>query len=353
MLNLAGLTRLKYVFYYPETKDIVIAGPAEAWASDLSGRVLGIETSRPILQLEDMVVALRAFAPNGKKTPVILCSIDPTPEGLSKMQAFLREVGSHATPGDTQSIVTGLRTALGMQNIRVGGIPANSHFAHVMIEADYRMKLIGIGLEKPPIKLASWVDKARPASNRNALQRWYFVPDYKCIRTTPDEMGMELVGDSVKLVGEDQIVSGDGSRKTTGKADKASQQFVTGFTQKYADLAVRVPVYAQLRNVIDMSVAAAFIQQHDFYNKAGWMMETFADEKAFPVQTLNTPEQVESVVASIWKGNHLMTPIGGGVTIQPRQALESANMLQDENGKVEAVRDETLKNLAADQWWWD
>ena len=26
---LAGLTSVQYVFYYPETKDIVIAGPAE------------------------------------------------------------------------------------------------------------------------------------------------------------------------------------------------------------------------------------------------------------------------------------------------------------------------------------
>ncbi len=32
MRHLAGLTRLKYVFCYPESGDIVIAGPAEAWA---------------------------------------------------------------------------------------------------------------------------------------------------------------------------------------------------------------------------------------------------------------------------------------------------------------------------------
>ena len=31
MKHLAGLTRIQYVFYYPETQDIVIAGPAEGW----------------------------------------------------------------------------------------------------------------------------------------------------------------------------------------------------------------------------------------------------------------------------------------------------------------------------------
>jgi hypothetical protein len=40
MKALAGLTRLQYVFYYPETKDIVIAGPAEGVFQDFAGRLL-------------------------------------------------------------------------------------------------------------------------------------------------------------------------------------------------------------------------------------------------------------------------------------------------------------------------
>ena len=53
MKHLAGLTRIQYVFYYPETKDIVIAGPAENCAADLSGRVRGTVTGRPIIELDD------------------------------------------------------------------------------------------------------------------------------------------------------------------------------------------------------------------------------------------------------------------------------------------------------------
>ena len=40
MQFLAGLTRVRYVFYYPETKDIVLAGPAEGWAADAADHVL-------------------------------------------------------------------------------------------------------------------------------------------------------------------------------------------------------------------------------------------------------------------------------------------------------------------------
>ena len=58
-----------------------------------------------------------------------------------------------------------------------------------MVEADYRMKLIGIGLEKPPVKLVSYVDRAKPSDvSRNAMQRWFFVPDYKCVRESDDKL---------------------------------------------------------------------------------------------------------------------------------------------------------------------
>jgi hypothetical protein len=353
MQFLAGLTRVRYVFYYPETKDIVLAGPAEGWAADPTGRACGIDSGRPLLQLQDLIVALRAFAPGERQAPVILVSIDPTAEGLSRMQDFLRSVGSHATPADTQAIVDGLRTNLGMQNIRVGGIAPNTHFAQVLLECDYRMKLIGIGLEKPPVKMVSYVDRATPGS-RGALQRWYFVPDYNSARMAADNLGLELVGDVVKLVGEDQLVGSDGSRRVSGKSNKASDLFTTTFTRKYAELAARVPVFAEMRNCIDLAISAAFIHQQDLYAKAEWRAETFNDESALAVATHNTPLQVETVCTAVWKGNQLMTPVGGGVTIHPREALKTKNLLADEDGKVSEAREAVnLKDLPADRWWWD
>ena len=356
MKYLAGLTRVQYVFFYPETNDIVLAGPSEGWVSDLVGRVRGLESGRPTILLEDLVSALRAYRPNGKKTKVIMCSIDPSPEGLAKMQGFLRSIGSvNPNVGSEAEIVDGLRTNLGMQNIRVGGVPATTHFAQVLVEADYRMKLIGLGIERPPIRLASWVENANPAQvSRNALQRWYFLPDYRCVRVTPDSNGMELVGDGVKLVGEDQVVMRDGSRKSNMKSNKASQTFVTGFTAKYSQLAAKVPVFAQLRNCIDLAVAAAFIQQQDYYAKSGWNADVLADEKLCPVETLSVPQQVETTVAAMWKNGRLMTPVGGGVHIEPREAIASSNLMADEEGKVEQAREAiNLKELAANQWWWD
>jgi Protein of unknown function (DUF1598) len=358
MRNLAGLTRVEYVFCYPESGDVVIAGPAEAWGQAPSGRMLGVVTGRPVIELQDLAVALRAFPVGGdrKHTPIIKCSIDPTDEGLAQMQQFLNQFGRMlASPNQDQYIVQQLREKLGMQNITVGGVPANTHFAQVLVEADYRMKLIGIGMEEAPVRLKSYVARANPAQiSRKALERWYFVPDYECVRVSDDALAMQLVGQGVKLVGEGEMVSSTGVRDVSGTSNPASQQFVDAFTKVYAKLAEKSPVFAQLRNCIDLAVAAAFIQQQDYYGLAKWTPSVFTSEKKYPVETLNPPKQVESSVTAVWKGNTLVTPIGGGVQIKATEALSPTNLLEDKKEVVKKVRAEVeLSHLSADQWWWD
>lgn len=356
MKNLAGLTRIEYVFCYPDTGDIVIAGPAEPWAEDLAGRMRGIATGRPVVELQDVVTALRAFPPEGNgKSPTLYCSIDPTTEGLERMQNFLRQFGRSATPNQTQIIVDKLQEAMGLQVITVGGIPATTHFAQVMVEADYRMKLMGINLEKPPVRLKSYVDRANPATvSRNALERWYFVPDYECVRVAEDSMSMQIVGQGVKLIGENELINQQGGRQVSGSVNRASQHYTSAFTKVYPELAEKSPVYAQLRNCIDMAVAAAFMQQRDLYGVVGWTPDVFASEEKFPVEVFNAPEQVATAVNAIWKGRTLMTPIGGGVEMRPTKALESDALLSDENGEVAAQHEKLAPTGLADgQWWWD
>ena len=105
-----------------------------------------------------------------------------------------------------------------------------------MVEADYRMKLIGIGLEPSPVKMSSWIELASASSvAANALQRWYFVPDYKCVRISEDDLAVELIGRGVKLVGADEMVMADGSRRAASRSDRASATFTQSFTKKYPE----------------------------------------------------------------------------------------------------------------------
>jgi hypothetical protein len=272
-----------------------------------------------------------------------------------QMQQFLSQMGRQIGPGDEQFIVEGLRDSLGLQVITVGGVPANTHFAQVLVEADYRMKLIGIGLEEPPVNIASFVAMSNPATiARNALQRWYFVPDYQRIKVAEDGLAAEFVGTGVKLVGEDEVVGAGGERSGTAAQSPASKKFTKSFTEKYNELAERAPVYGQLRNCVDLLVAAAFIQQQDLYGQAGIDLGAIGDEAAYSVETYNAPKQVATAVNSMWKGNRLMTPVGGGVEIRANQAVEAENRIADKDGAVaKAKASIDLSSLPANQWWWD
>ncbi|MCA9148901.1 MAG: DUF1598 domain-containing protein [Planctomycetales bacterium] len=355
MAYLAGMTSIRYVFYYPETHDIVLAGPAEGFMIDELGRPVGIVSGRAMLQLEDLIVALRTFGPDGHKVGTVGCSIDPTQEGLARMQDFLRSFGNQAVRSDTPAIVESLQRSLGLQTVTINGISPNTHFANILVEADYRMKLIGIGLEVPPVRIRSFVSGASPSAvSRNALQRWYFVPDYESVRVSDDGNAVELIGDGVKLVGADEVVRADGTRQQTKRSDRASKAFVDSFTNAYPQLASKMPVYAQLRNLIDMLVASAYIQQQDFYGQAEWSMETFGNEQVLPVEIYAAAKQVDTAVNAIWKGNTLMTPIGGGVHINPLKAISAEHIQSDEEGTLAAAHDKVeIKNLADGQWWWD
>jgi hypothetical protein len=351
---LAGLTAVKYVFYYPDTKDIVIAGPAEGFFADASDRLIGMQSGQPVVLLEDLVTALRAYAPGQKPTSVISVSIDPTPEGLERMNQFLRSVGGNVRPGDAQRLAHGLKDNLGLQTVTFKGIPSSTHFARVLVEADYRMKLVGIGLEELPVRVKSYVARANPHSvAANAMERWYFQPNYDGVAVSEDGLSMNIKERGVQLVGANERVAAGGRREVSGKVNRASQAFCREFTEKFSEIAKRVRVYAELRQLIDVSIAAAYIQQQDFYGQADWQMPTLLDESKLSIETYTVPEKVETAVNAIWRGSTLMTPLGGGVHVRPQTALSKDHVVTDDGHNDLVKQSAGPVNLADDQWWWD
>ena len=355
MQALAGLTAVEYVFFYPETNDIVIAGPAEGFFADPTDRLIGMETGRPVVLLEDLVTALRAYAPGGNGTSVISVSIDPTAEGLQRMNQFLTSVRGRVRPSDARLLASRLKQNLGLQKVTFRGIPTSTHFARVLVEADYRMKLIGIGLERLPVRLMSYVDRANPNTvSANAMERWYFQPNYDGIAVSEDGLAMKIKERGVQLVGANERVSQGGTRVASGRVNKASQAFCKDFTDKFTQIAGQVRIYAELRQLIDVAIAAAYIQQQDFYGQAQWGMPVLMDESKVSVETYIAPSQVETAVNAIWKGNTLMTPLGGGVNLQPKMALSRDRVIVDSDGNNNRVKQSAgPSNLADGQWWWD
>ncbi|MBX3423012.1 MAG: DUF1598 domain-containing protein [Pirellulaceae bacterium] len=356
MVAMAGMTRLQYVFFYPDSGDIVLAGPAEGFGRDSVGRLVGVETQQPCLQLDDVIVALRAFGPGGEKANTISVSIDPTEEGLARMQQVLQQLGGQlGSANQIPVIVNSLQQALGLNTVTIKGVPAGTHFAHVLTEADYRMKLIGIGLEPTPVAMTNYVDRLTGGTgSTTALTRWFFVPDYQSVSVSSDGLSLQLVGNGVKLVDEGEIVRKSGERKTTGRANAASRGYTAEFTKKFPQIAKSHAVYAQLRNLIDLTIAAAFIQQKEMYSQCGWDLGVFANEDGLAVELLPPPRQAATAINAVMRGGTLITPIGGGVAIQARKALSQENLRTDQDGTIAQTRSAvSVDGLSAGQWWWD
>ncbi len=109
---LAGLQRVQYVFVYPEEKDVVIAGPAEGWKLNEAGIIVGSTSGHPVMQLDDLLVALR-YAEAHTPDPMSV-SIDPTPEGLQRLRDFTAKIQPNA---NRQASMEAINHALGPQKI--------------------------------------------------------------------------------------------------------------------------------------------------------------------------------------------------------------------------------------------
>ena len=357
MRHLAGLQRVDFVFIYPERGDIVLAGPAEGWMEDAAGRAVGMTTGRPVVLLEDLVVALRAYPPGGRERPFVGCTIDPDADALVRLAEFQKTIPRSipvALRGEASvRIAQGVRDSLGMAHVRVFGVSEQTHLAQVLIEADYRMKLIAVGIEPPPVKMATFISAIEGVRD-GMLQRWWFTPHYDCVKLSDDRLAMELVGQGVQLQGEDKVIGPDGKLlDSDGKPGKASRTYTTNFTRKYPEIADKSPVYAQMRSVINLLIAAAFLRTDDVYGRVGWEPGIFADETALPVETLANPKQAQCVANSVWKGTRLFTPAGGGVSIQADEALLPENLQPDTGAKLGSLHEQLLHDAPDDRWWWD
>ncbi|HEY4309237.1 MAG TPA: DUF1598 domain-containing protein, partial [Pirellulales bacterium] len=200
---LAGLQRLRYVFVYPEQNDIVLAGFGEGWKVGESGEIVGANTGRAVLLLDDLLVALRSAMQAAQGG--ISCSIDPTAEGLRRYQEAMKY--QQTIGADPQATLRGIEQELGPQTITLTGVPATSHFARVLVAADYRMKRLAMNFDPPPINgLPSYLHMVKPGLKGSAMPRWWLATNYEPLLTDADGLAWELRGPGVKAMTEEDFL---------------------------------------------------------------------------------------------------------------------------------------------------
>ena len=200
---LAGLQRVQFVLVYPEQGDVILAGPAEGWRVDSLGNVVGLTSGRPVLHLDDLMIALRTR--NVAQLEPISCSIDPTAEGIRRLQSLSSRMRSMGNIDDTLSR---MEEALGTQTVAVTGVPQTSHFARVMVAADFRMKRLAMGMEQAPIGgMPSFLKLLQGTrGNPSMAPRWWLAPNYQPLAKDAQGLAWELRGQGVKCMTEEDYL---------------------------------------------------------------------------------------------------------------------------------------------------
>ena len=344
MRYLAGLQRIQYVFVYPDQHDIVLAGPGEGWKINEQGETVGVTTGWPVMLLDDLLVALR-HAETSRRVG-ISCSIDPTADGLVRLRKLAGEL---KTIGNPQSTAANIENTLGLQNISVTGIPRESHFAHVIVAADYKMKRLAMNFDEAPVRgMPSYLDMMRGGGRgmQSMLPRWWLAPAYNAMLTDESGLSWELRGAAVKTLSEEDYVTETGQREHTGKSGGLSRKWADNMTAHYEELAKADAVFGQLRNCIDLAIVAALISKERLTEKAAYSMPLLLDDARITSLRFNAPTHVPSQASVLKKGRNWIISASGGVQLDPESIVTKR-----ETAVLAPVRAEAAAK--GERWWWN
>jgi len=356
MQTLAGLKRIEQVFIYPDRGDLVVAGPAGDWQLDEESRLVGTDDGQPVVRLDDLVVILQHVM--GSRDNYFGCAITPTQEALARAKQFIEESSKRpigASSAARNRWIERLRAAVGKQKIEVYALDPRTRVARVLVEADYRMKLVGMGLEEGVPGVDSYLDTI-PGDNvpPMGVLRWWFTLNYDAVVASPDRRAFEFRGQGVKVLSENELLTAQGKRVHTNASEPLNRRFAAGFTRHFDALARKYPVYADLRNVFDLALFAALIESEGLADKVGWHMTCFGDP-AYPVERLPACKQVDTVVNyRVIRPGLFVTGVSGGVSVRPSPLVSSAAIDTDSSGTLAKQHAQAAPTrLPQESWWWD
>lgn len=340
---LAGLQQIRYVLADPEGNDVLLVGPAEGWKPGPQGMPVGETTGRPVMLLDDLLVALRAVGSD--RPEVISCSIDPTQEGLQRLQRFASQIPAGAS---AQAVAVQVQQTLGPQSITVTGVPEDSHFARVMVAADYRMKRLGLSLDPAPVaNFPGFVQMVRAGRGglHNTLPRWWMAPEIEPLGHDADGLTWEIPPARVKTLAESDLLGQSGLQRGAGQTDPATQKWAELMTARYDDLAAAEPVFGQLRNCMELAVVAAVIVTQRLPEKAQVRFAHLLDESAGQTAKLPAPKHVACQAVVFGRSGKTLVACGG-VQINPWEFVKTAQT----NAALAAQRSQLQFNSAG-SWW--
>jgi hypothetical protein len=228
--------------------------------------------------------------------------------------------------------------------------------SQVLLVADYHMKLIGMGLADGVPGVDSYLSTVRLLPDGSApsmsVLRWWFAMNYEPVETSGDRSAFRLQGQGVQVLSENELLAARGQRIHTGQSDELNRRFADSFTEHFEEISAVYPLYGELRNVFDLALVLAVIEQEGLLERVGWKAELFSSAGALRLPQVAVPREVETVINHrLINRRHIIAGISGGVWADARKSLNIREL-----GKVETPsprRPPPPADAAEDVWWWD
>jgi len=339
ILFLAGLTRIDDIVF-DAAGDLVISGPAESFAPAAGGRLTGLDSGRPVLCLEDLLTALRA--------PEILercgCSIDPDPQRLAESQAWLRANATPATLQVAQARMEQMIRLMGRWNVTTFGVPEDSRMSLSMVEADYLMKRLAIGVERAGVGgLKSTLQLAKPGDNM--MRRWWFAADPGYLSCSEDRSLWLLDGPRFQLLAQEELMAADGTLIDAENLEGSSEEFARLFNERRAELVKKHAALADLQNIFDVLVTAGLLREALEAGRLTWAPEVLTSDTLLTSAGYAVPRETLPLLNTRQSpGGPLIGAFSGGVVLRVRGLLSEARAIVRESGSGEAA-------FGEGEWW--
>jgi hypothetical protein len=350
----------------PESNDIVLAGPAGPWRTDEQGRAVSVGSRKPTLQLDDMVICLRnAFDIQNGNAGKFGCTINPRQENWKSAKQFVETSRLRG-----QAWREALRKTVGLQDISIYGIEPRSHAARVLVEADYHMKMVAMGLERSIPEVSSYLQRIelgpQGAIPEMDVVRWWFTLNYDDVIADKDLSAFTFTGTGVRVLSENEFIDNQGGRVHSGQSNAPTAGFARDFTKHFESMADRYPVYRELKNVFDLAIAAAIIKNHQLDRKADWQMTYFGDASSYTSfqyapRKSDIPRQVDSIMnyrvlterRKSQTLKHTIVGVSGGVSFDAASVVRNNAIRISDDGKLSEMANESTPVQDQENWWWD
>ena len=345
---LAGLQRIEEVVLLPSENDAILIGPAAGWTRSPGGGLVDPQTQRPLLELDDLAVALRFSIASNQPSSFIGCSIDPTDAGLKRYARYLRKLKGPLDSQRFPSLEKGMQRAMGLQDVRIFGVPDNSRFASKLVIADYFLKRLAMGFDRPPIK--GWVSymDLLSKSGKNAVRRqhrFWFVATHNTLTRSADHRIWHFNGPGLAV----RTAATTSKDSDKSKASPVAARMAEHLTDHFPLLAKHIPVFGELENLARLAVAAEIVVNAPIAeSQTRWHSRVLVDPQLYLPKTTRVPRHVSSLaVIRKARGRNWIMSISGGVKLQPPPVASGNAATINPRLRIHRRPKDSTK------WWWD